>query len=341
VNQAEVDCRLTLGSAIVCAVVESQELCPLCGELLSEPTNNDHVFGQAFGGRVTVRTHERCNSNLGNGPERVLGQEASVMNLVRAFNRLAKKQVPGVMPDGTPVTMDIQSGRMTPRRPTARVEHNAETVSLYASGSEGQVRGVVDDWRSGFGTAIPTYDELPTESRSQITGSPTEVTSTQELDLEAAEGFAIKVALDAGLLAFGPTFPNSTVAVALREWRDAPFDNPLESGPHRLRMDLRALNMFDRNLRGYISAEAAESQAPLTPRPATKTNSVAFVPSSQRTVVFVHALSFPLPPYGIVIEAELPSGEFGRQIGPVVVREDDQRWRVTNWTEVIFENDEE
>ena len=64
---------------------------------------------------------------------------------------------------------------------------------------------------------------------------------------------------------------------------------------------------------------------PLSPGPADRMNSVTFVPSGhgtkRTTAVFVHALSFPPPPWGMVVEVELPAGQFGCQIGPVVIHE--------------------
>jgi hypothetical protein len=331
-------------------MVNPVEICPLCGEALPEvgspDRDNDHVFGQAYGGRVTVPTHKICNNSEGSGAEGSLARPIGLMNLIRSFHGLATLPVPVVAADGTKFNVDFADGEMTRAKPEVKKVDFEDSIQLSAKGSEQQLRGVLRDWKKGFGAQIPAFDQIPPESRGQATEPAVEVNAELVLDLEAAERFALNVALDAGLLAFGPAFATSELAVAMREYKEAPFDNPLVPGVHHPRMlpqDLEGLDYALRNIGVSMAADlnvAAPDLPPLVPPPEERMNSVTFVPRRDghrsTTAVFVHTLSFPLPPWGIVIDAPLPPGPIPSRSGPVVVQEGSKPWRTIDWTKELL-----
>ncbi len=130
------------------------------------------MFGQAFGGRVTVKAHVDCNNRVGRGAEGQLARATSLTNFLRSVHGLATLAVPALAEDGRRFNVDLASGELTPSTPTVKVRESDSALHLYAEGSEGQLRGVIRNWRRGFGSEIPTFDDLPPSSRGKTTGDP-------------------------------------------------------------------------------------------------------------------------------------------------------------------------
>jgi len=318
-------------------------LCAQCGQSIDGKPDKDHVFGQAYGGRVTVEAHKRCNNRLGSDLEGRLTSSSGVVKLMRSIHGLAAEPVPAVSHDGRQWGIDFGCKLAGPLKPEVNVEDQGDTVRLWAIGSRGQLQGILRDWRKGFGDQVPTFTQLPPEATGQINYGPIDMKFDANTDIEAAEHFAIKVALGAGSLAFGQSFIAGPLADALRKWRDASFDNPFLDGEHHTRCHISALKAIDLQV-GTACRQVAmrggfdeEVLPPLVPAPGSRMNSATFVPLSGTTAVFVHVLSFPMPPWDLVVEAALPGGQFGRLIAPVVVQEAAQPWRVINWTEIVFQ----
>ena len=96
----------------------------------------------------------------------------SLTNFLRSVHGLATLAVPALAEDGRRFNVDLASGELTPSTPTVKVRESDSALHLYAEGSEGQLRGVIRNWRRGLGSEIPTFDDLPPSSRGKTTGDP-------------------------------------------------------------------------------------------------------------------------------------------------------------------------
>ncbi len=319
------------------------EICPLCGLVLSDPLSADHVFGKAFGASHTVQTHKACNNEFGGGAETVLHGATSFLNFARAAHGLAKLPIHGTTAAGEAVAVDLSTGETWSLKPEVTVRQEGEQVHLRVAGSEKQIRQILDDWRRKWGSVIPTVEQLPPEAVQRV-ARPGLVTLLLQLDLAAAEQFAVKAALGAGTLAYGPTFASSELAVALRDWAAQPFDNPMLSEvTPRPRMQLQILDSVSGSQQQTARAMglAPDALPNLASAIGSAVRQAIFIPSPgppPSTVVFVHVLGMPVMPWGLVVPAPLPQSEpWGDAVAPVLVREHaDARLEVLHYTELLM-----
>lgn len=301
-------------------------LCPLCGTQLGLDGSDDHVFGEAFGGRATVRAHKDCNNELGGGPEGRLHRGPNIANFVASMRGIAVEDVPGTMADGTQVTTNFADGSTSLARPIVDRIVDSENVRLSVIGRPEHLKKVLKDWRSKYGEQVPRYNELTPEQLQTVEFGIQEVEYSLYMLLEDAEAFAVKAALGAGVLGFGVDFAGSEVAGSLREWASSPFDNPLTKGSKRARRYLEMLDALDELYAGQTSAMALNgltvSMPSIVPSQDSGASQVAFVPlpGGSGAVVFVHVLGMPLPPYGLVVSGEMPKSSLD-MASPFVVRE--------------------
>lgn len=315
----------------------SDSACPLCGKPLSDgPTDRDHVFGEAFGGRATVRTHKACNNELGHGAEGRLHRPNTLLSTIRAARGMPAPELRGTNVDGTKVAVDLATGQSFEARPTVRVTEDVDRIELLARGAEPHVRAVLNDWRRTFGEVVPTWNDLPPEARTQIVGEPVDVNISITHNLDDAREFAIKAALEAGVLAFGEAFAASDVALALRSFRD---NGDPESTAVGLAMSVEALRALDETFaRQSASYESSGLASPNLPslENGGYASDVSFVPVGNRTSVFVRVLGMPMTD-GIVIDAQLPSGDLGVPVAPVLIREGTEGVQIVDFTKRLID----
>lgn len=296
--------------------------------------SRDHVFGEAFGGRVTVTVHTSCNSELGRSAEGRLHRPNTLMSLVRASCGLPAPELRGATSDGTGINLNLVTGRSSEARPQVDVTHQDDRVELSARGDERDVRGVLKDWRRKYGEAVPTWDELPPEAHQEVLSPPTDVTASIVHDLNDTKQFAVKAALGAGVLAFGGGFARCDLARALREYRDSEVDVTAEG----VEMSRAALAALDEKFAVQADMYAASglSRPELPGLDSGKASDVIFIPYKQQTAVFVRVLGVPLT-NGIRLDAPLPAGELGTPAAPVVVREGTDELVVADYMKLLLE----
>jgi hypothetical protein len=301
-----------------------------------------HVFGEAFGGRATVRTHPDCNSDIGGGPEGRLHGGRSLINFVASVQGLSATEVPGKAKDGTELSTDFAARRTSLARPEVEIAKGSEVVNLRAVGRPEHLQKILRDWRKAYGDQVPLWEDLTPEQRASVEQATQAVEIGLSLSLPDAEAFAVKAALGAGVLAFGEGFAGSQLAESLRNWASTPFDNPLEEGSTKPRHEIAMLDALDASLGGQAAQMSQTGMEvdlpPIVPDQGSATNQATFVPlpGKPATAVFVHILGFPIPPYGLQVEGELPKGELGLAASPVVVREVDGRLKVINVMERLM-----
>jgi hypothetical protein len=300
-------------------------VCPLCGKPLSAgPVNLDHVFGEAFGARAKVDVHVACNEKIGGGAEGRLHRANSVLNFFASLNGMSAAKVVGTMPDGMKVTADFSTGQTTLAKPRVLKTEDSQSISLQATGSEEQLRGVLKGWRKRYGDDIPQWKDLTPRQRVSVSGLPQTLVLSLSLDLKDAEAFAVKAAVGAGVLAFGQDFAASQLSSGLREWVRAPFDNPLDAGGVNPRTKLDLLAELDTRF-AALAAQMGGLDGPvalptLVPSD-TATNQVVFVEDREKVDVYVHVLGFPVLPYGLSVPGEVPGAMPGMKPLAVLVRE--------------------
>ncbi len=104
--------------------MESFHLCPFCASPLDDgrETSRDHIFGKAFGGRVTVPCCRDCNSFIGHDVEGLLHAPNSLLAFARAGAGLPGKPPRGKYKhDETPVELHWGVGEAIPRHPDVHV----------------------------------------------------------------------------------------------------------------------------------------------------------------------------------------------------------------------------
>lgn len=324
---------------------EPVEVCPLCGEEIQagEERDRDHVFGKAFGASTRVPTHKSCNGRFGHGAEAALHGADTYFNFARSAHGLAQRLIPGSAEDGTPVQVDLGQGAVWPAQAVSRPTKRGDRVELRAAGTDAQLRAALKSWRKGYGDQIPRLEDIPRIPTAQ---TPEMVKMITAWDVRDAEAFGVKAALGAGTRAYGASFATGPLARALRAWRDAPFDNPLDPGfsdSRRPRRLLEALSDIDEFYGERVSQMAAAGLAvsplpSLVPPAEGLTYQVVFLPlgragGAARTAVFVHVLSIPAMPWGIVLAAPLPNEQDDL---PVLLREHDHQFAVVDFTEHIL-----
>lgn len=158
------------------------------------------------------------------------------------------------------------------------------------------------------------------------------------LPVAAAEAMAVKSVLGACMLAYGPAFAGTPLAVALR----AIQDSPASQGPA---IPAGHLGVLDEQMAAMAAsvgiALANISALPrLAPPPGVTVHDVILVPYAQQTVVFAHYLSAVIPPYGFAVGAPLPPFTSGlRAAAPLLLRDGGaaDRLEVTDFTQILMQ----
>lgn len=323
----------------------SDDLCPLCGQTLSEPLSDDHVFGDAFGATKKVVTHKACNNQVGGSAEGRMHRPDTVFNFIRALHGLNTEPLRGVMQDGREITFDPKTRTVLPRRPTVNVvpDPEARTTHLTGNGSEAQIRRLLRDWRKKYSSQIPRYEDLTQDQLEVIRIPVDEIMLRLNTHSAEAEQFAVKAALGAGVLAYGTEFAGTPLAVGLREWRDRPFIDPFDCNAQMApqRIALGSLGATAQSLASVT--RGLPGRPPLPPfesPPNARTYQALFVPDGLgQTCVFVQVLGMNVVPWGISVPEPLPKGRFGVPAAPVLVREieDHADVDVTHYTDLIME----
>ncbi len=290
--------------------------CPLCGEPFGdEALNVDHVFGEAFGGRAKVTTHWKCNNDLGKGAEGRVHRPTSIMSLFKAHHGLSTQPMRGELADGTKIDANLAGRSWAPSKPTvSRIVNPDGSIQLNARATEQQMPGIVKNWQSKW-PQVPAYEDLSSSQRLEVSIEPEMVQMNLVIELDDHLEVLKKVALGAGVLAFGSEFARSPLAASIRV---------ADLGGDKMYLEglTKVWEIATTTLEQLKADGAAVDDLP-DPMPAPK-HQVVFVPMlhDHRTVVIVHILGYPLLPWGLVVDGDLPAGRYGMRTFPVMVRED-------------------
>ncbi len=302
------------------AAQTTNELCPFCGKPIpSDESSRDHVFGEAFGGRIKVPCRELCNNTIGHDIEGPLHAPDSFLAFARAGAGLTGKPLRGhYRDDGTPVNVHWAEGGAVPRDPAVEVTKEEDTISIHVGGTEQQVRKVWRGLRKKYGSVIPKVEEaLASATRTSGPSPWIEIALTNQLPM--LHRFAAKVALSGGAAIWGDIFTESPLANALRDVLATPNEN---HDPNALKCDFRYLSEVASAARTVAPVDFPEISLP-NPGPGTvPTSQVVFGPiprgGESATGVFVTILNFSAPPYGILLSDAVP----GNPTLPIVLREE-------------------
>lgn len=306
-----------------------EQSCPLCGgSLATGELDRDHIFGQAFGSRVTVVTHRACNNGIGAGSEGNLHKANSVMNFIKLARGLPHKPFVGIGADGTTYDTDLINKTFAPSQPIVAIEDNGARVTFQMRGAPEQLRRRMKDLRKHW-PLIPQFDQLPPNAVQKTKGPSIDVYHSIQLDLDAALQVFQKASLGAGVKMFGGDFAIHPLAIAIR---DATLDN------ERLAPDgLRAVWARGIQMVGDISGLLASSLPAVLPAPNHQVTYVPF-PSTSQTAVFVHILGFPIIPWGIIIPQPLPQTSSGHRLLPIMLRENvDERYVIVDLSKIVID----
>jgi len=124
---------------------------------------------------------------------------------------------------------------------------------------------------------------------------------TLTLPLAAAEAMAVKSALGACTLAYGPGFAATPLAAALRPL----LDSPAARGPS-LPPDYLDTQIAASAVEVGLSPQDIAALPRLVPATGEVVHDVILVPYEQQTALFAHYLSLLIPPYGLMVDAPLP-----------------------------------
>lgn len=273
---------------------------------------------------------------FGHGAEAALHRPNTALSMLRQLNHLTELPLVGATDDGTEIAANLATGQSSARRPQVEVHESAERVELRALGTEAVLRKILKDWRKRYGDVVPAFDDLPDRARRTLAFDPVEIKVSIAHDLDAGTTFAVKVAVEAGVLAFGPEFASGDVAEALRAFRDRPSAEQDAAQA----MDVAALDALDQTFAQQADGmEGSGLGRPDLPRLGLPgaVNDVTFVPVGVRTAVFVRILGMPVAGSGIVVDAELPAGGgLGRPAAPILVRESAEGLEIVHFTERLL-----
>lgn len=313
--------------------VDPTQPCPLCGEAFGvEPLNVDHVFGEAFAGSAKVPTHQTCNNDLGRGAEGRLHRPNSILSLFKAINGLPTRPTRGTLPNGTEVDADLAGNSWALAKPSVSRGLNSDgKIELTARATEAQMRKILKDWAKKWpGRGVPTFDELTSLQKEQVSEQPDTVEVNLVVNLSDQMDRVKKVALGCGVLAFGSDFATSPLAGAIRA---ATLGN---NG-----MALQAFaDIWDLCSEPLLRLEAAGHEIAYAPNPLpAPKHQATFIPISHlhRTAIMVHILGYPLLGCGLIVEGDLPLGRFGVRTFPVMLREHVPPYNVYDLEEIVMD----
>ncbi|TKA09511.1 HNH endonuclease [Actinacidiphila oryziradicis] len=308
------------------------ERCPFCGlEMFPEreELSLDHIFGEALGGRTLVTAHKSCNNQSGSGAEGALQRPDTIFNLIKANHGLKAQRIPATFSSGRKALFDPQQGTVF-AHPTV---DKSVANSIRIEGTPTEAEAAFNKWRSRQPDfeRIPEFKNLPPEAVARV--SYTHLSMNLRYPYQAAERVAIKSALGACTLAYGPGFATSPFAAALRALEKS------EPDPDR-RFDLKSLDQFIAGMAGQfgLNAAAVGRLPTLVPPPGATVHDVVLVPLPTQTVLFAHYLSQVTPPYGIKINARLPQLLPGiTPTLPLLLRDDTpHHLKVTDFTQLLL-----
>ena len=193
------------------------ELCPYCRRPFADgggPTD-DHVIGDAFGTKAKIPACKHCNNTFGDTIEGELHREESIFRLALAFASM--KPLAGTS-EGRGVVTDFAEGEVSPRAPDVSVTRDGAKLELHVSGSEPQVRRVLEQFETSQGVTL-NIDELIAKGQVVSTPHPT-IDVELNWDDKVARRFVGKAGLAAGVYIFGPEFADSDLAAKLRALRN-------------------------------------------------------------------------------------------------------------------------
>lgn len=200
-------------------------LCPFCGHSCSpgQELSKDHVFGRAFGARTLVTAHKSCNNDSGRGPEGQLHRKNSLFILLKAQHGLDAAPIPATFASGRSGEFVPASGKLWMQPgPLAPPAGGAAVVSgptFSFAGTPAQAKRAYAAWRSR-NPGAPAFENLPAGAVRHM--SVDQLTSTLVYSEPAAPAVALKSALGACTLAYGPAFPATAFSSALRTLAAAP-----------------------------------------------------------------------------------------------------------------------
>lgn len=313
-------------------------LCPLCGaEMLPEQElDKDHVFVRALGGHVTVTTHKRCNSQSGSAAEGSVQRPASMINLLKAAKGLSASPVPGTFSSGRPVELNFKDGSVY-SPPVIRKA--GDGTALNIEGTPAEAEKAYSTWRDrNPHLNAPQFIDLPAGAVTPVSYDTVNVELSYPLG--DAEIVAVKSSLGACALAYGPGFPASDFAAALRAVRDNPADSRRDVGYPAYLNRLDVIIPASAAQAGLDPAEVSALPR-LAPAAGETVHDVILIPlNGLQTLVFTHYASELIPPYGIMVGARLPPLTPGIQpIFPVLLRDGgaSDRLEVTDFTRILVQ----
>lgn len=302
------------------ATQTANELCPFCGKAISsDESSRDHVFGQAFGGRIKVACCRPCNSTVGHDIEGRLHAPDSFLALARAAAGLPGKPLSGhYRDDGTRVDVHWAEGGAVPRDPEVRVSEGNGRLTIQVAGTEEQVRTVWRGLTKKYGSAVPPVEEALAQATRTSGPSPwVEIDLTNELPL--LHRFAAKVALSGGAAIWGDPFIETPLAGALRgvlATTDAGYR------ADALKCDFKYLSTVVSLAQEVAPIDLPQIALPKPGQGVVPTSQVVFAPipggGEATTGVFVSILNFSTPPYGMLLPEAMPQ----QLTLPIVLREE-------------------
>lgn len=256
--------------------------------------------------------------------------------MIRAARGLKAPPMRATASDGTAYDVDISKGTAGEAGPVVSVEHGMESIRLSVRGSERSVKRVLKSWRKKFGSVIPKYVDLPDDVKMQLIGSPTEMKSVLAHDLAAARTVALNTAIEAGVVAYGPTFAGTPLAEALRDRRDEAFDVASSSDVLAKGAMVASLDEGYDDMAGkYESSGLKKPQLPSL-APAEDASDVILLPYNDQTIVYVRILGVALID-GLVVGAPMPQLNGVDPVAPVLVRESRTDRVVVDYTKALLD----
>lgn len=322
---------------MVDSLASGHPLCPLCGAAMppEQELSEDHVFGQALGGRVTVIAHKACNNQSGSAAEGNLQRPNTVINIMKSAKGLGASPVPGTFPSGRRAELNKDGSVYSP--PILRKAEDGTALSI--EGTPAEAEKAYHTWRNrNPHLNAPEFKNLPPESIKSVSYDTVNVELTYPLG--DAEIVAVKSALGACALAYGPGFAASDFAAALRAVRDNPAD------PQRQKGDPAYLIRLDTNIppaaaQAGLSDPEISALPRLAPAAGETVHDVILIPlGGQQTLLFAHYVSELIPPYGIMIDARLPPLTPGIQSTfPVLLRDGGagNHLQVADFTQILLQ----
>ena len=327
------DTGLMAGSA-----APGQALCPFCGaEMLPEQElSEDHVFERALGGRVVVTAHRTCNSQSGSAAEGDLQRPNTVINILKAVKGLHATPVRGTFPSGRRASVDLKDGSVHSPPTMDKAE---DGTALSIEGTPAEAENAFNTWRArNPHLNPPEFKDLPPGSIASVSYDMVKVNLVYSL--RDAEIVAVKSALGACVLAYGPAFAAGGFAAALRAVEDLPADPQRQVG-YPAFLDTLDANIPLAAARAGLSTAEISDLPRLVPAAGETVHDVILVPlAGQLTLLFAHYMSELIPPYGILVGARLPPLTPGLQPAlPILLRDGgaSDRLEVTDFTRLLLQ----